>query len=72
MTRFGSPTPGLLDLDDVGPVLAEHQRRHGRRDVGADIEHAQPGQRQLSRGGFGRHGAILARLQFAARIARVL
>src|SRR5581483_7331264 len=36
----------VLDLDDVGAVVAEERRDHGAGEERGAVDHAQPGQRE--------------------------
>ena len=40
-----SPRAGLLDLDDLGALLAEQARAERCGDAGAEIEDPEPGER---------------------------
>ena len=48
ISRMKSPRAGLLDLDDLGALLAEQPGAERRRDARAEIEHPQPGERPAS------------------------
>src|SRR5690606_5797820 len=51
--------PGVLDLVDLGPQIAQDERGEGARDEARQIEDADPGERPRGgRGGGGHRDAI--------------
>ena len=61
----------LLDLDDLGALLAEQPRAERRGDARAEIEDAQPGERTGSTGPPARAGCSCFTASMPALLARL-